>query len=358
MNSLQQLNRGKRDKVLRKLRMTADFPFSMKTNRSFLLLAVLALGGCETAADLPEPPHTPRVSLFYVLTPTLQDSSFSELFRQRQLYVSNSQRVFSTDRLNGRPDATVELRDAAGRVVERYRPIADNYGSRYGGDFGYYRPVLGFRPRPGQAYSLRATVPGLEPAESTLTLPAAPTIESASYQVRTASTSGGGYSTGRLTVTVRDDPNAANYYLAFARVLDAQGQPVGYGTVEPDRDSQANAASIDQFQLSSAQQQYRLGAYGIQPFADTNLNGPRLTLATDVRYSAGCYSQGPCPQPAFIEVTVSSITADTYNFYLSNRRYYDSDGNPFAEPAPLAGNVRNGYGLLGGAADATYRIPL
>jgi hypothetical protein len=324
----------------------------------FLLLAALALAGCESATDLPEPAHTPRVSLFYLLTQAPQDSSFQKLFEQRQLYVSNSQRVFNTDRLLGRADATVDLRDAAGRVVERYRPIASNYASNYSGEPGYYRPVLGFRPQLGQAYTLRATLPGLETAESTVALPVTPAIESASYQARTIAPGSGYYSTGRLTVTVLDDPNAANYYLAFARVLDAQGKPFSYDSVEPDRDSKANAASIDQIELSSAQQQYSLGAYGIRPFADTNLKGPRLTLATDIRYRIGCYSQGPCPQPAFIEVTVSSLTAETYNFYLSNRRYYESDGNPFAEPAPLAGNVRQGYGLLGGAADATYRIAL
>ena len=53
---------------------------------------------------------------------------------------------------------------------------------------------------------------------------------------------------------------------------------------------------------------------------------------------------------------VSSITPEAYNFYLSRRRYYDSDGNPFAEPAPLASNVRPSYGLFGGATDVTYRI--
>jgi hypothetical protein len=331
----------------------------MKNRSAFFLLAALTtLAGCETAANLPEPPHTPRVSLFYVLTPAPQDSSFSELFQQRQLYVSNSQRVFAADRLEGRTDARVELRDAAGRVVERYRPIADNFGSGYGGDPGYYRPVLGFRPQPGLAYTLRATLPGLETAESTLALPALPTIESAAFQARGATTPNPGTQTGRLTVTVRDDANAANYYLVFARILDAQGQPFRYGSLQPDEDNQNNDVSIDQFQLSNAQQQYNLGSFGIRPFADTNHNGERLTLSADARYNTGCYSPGACPQPAFIEVTVSSLTADAYNFYLSNRRYYDSDGNPFAEPAPLAGNVRQGYGLFGGATDATYRIPL
>ncbi|MDQ2793568.1 MAG: DUF4249 domain-containing protein [Bacteroidota bacterium] len=329
----------------------------MKTT-PFLLLAAWALAGCESATDLPEPPHTPRVSLLYLLTQAPQDSSFRELFRQRQLYVSNSQRVFSTDRLNGRADAAVELRDAAGRVVERYRPIADNFASGYGGDPGYYRPVLGFRPQPGQAYTLRATLPGLETAESTVALPAVPAIASVSYQARGATGPNTSYTNGHLTVTVADDPNAANYYVAFARVLDAQGQPFRYGSLETDRDSRDNTVSIEQFELSSAQQQYSLGAYGIHPFADVNHNGQPLTLTADVRYNTGCYSQGPCPRPVYLEVTVSSLTAETYNFYLSNRRYYDSDGNPFAEPAPLAGNVRQGYGLLGGATDATYRIPL
>ena len=338
--------------------MTDNFPLSMKTSLSLFLLAALALAGCETATDLPEPPHTPRVSLFYILTPAPQDSAFGDLFRQRQLYVSNSQHVFSTDYLTGRPDAAVELRDAAGRVVERYRPIADNYASGYGGNPGFYRPVLGFRPQPGQAYTLRATLPGLETAESTLALPAVPTIASATFQARGATGPNTSYSNGRLTVTVADDPNATNYYVAFARVLDAQGQSIAYGTVEPDRDSQGNSASVDQFQLSSARSQFSMGNFGIQPFADANHNGERLTLTTDVSYNSGCYAQGPCPRPAFIEVTVSSLTTDTYNFYLSSRRYHDSDGNPFAEPAPLAGNVRSGYGLLGGAADATYRIPL
>lgn len=55
-----------------------------------MLLSALVLAGCDTATDLPEPPHMPKMSLFYMLTPNPQDSLFGKLFRQRQLYVSNS----------------------------------------------------------------------------------------------------------------------------------------------------------------------------------------------------------------------------------------------------------------------------
>ena len=80
-------------------------------------------------------------------------------------------------------------------------------------------------------------------------------------------------------------------------------------------------------------------------------------MASDVQFSSSCYPPGPrCPGPGYIEVHVSSITREAYNFYLSRRRYYESTDNPFAEPAPVVSNVRSGYGLFGGATDATYRI--
>jgi hypothetical protein len=324
---------------------------------AFIVLCASVLVSCETTVDLPEPPHTPRVALSYMLTPTPQDSSFGELFGDRQLYISNSQRAFDTRYLTGRADATVELRDAAGTIVERYRPVNTGGSPQYGypGIPGYYRPVLGFRPQIGLPYTLRATLPGFETAESTLTLPAPAVIESASYASRTVANAGSGQYTGRLNVVLRDDPATANYYLAFARLLDQQGQPGNWGAVDVDYDSQSNTAgSIGQFQLSSPRQQY-----SVYPFADTDVNGQRITLASDVRYYSSCYPPSPrCPQPAYMEVYVSSITKEAYDFYLSRRRYFDSDGNPFAEPAPLASNVRNGYGLFGGATDVTYRIAL
>ncbi|WP_310395691.1 DUF4249 domain-containing protein [Hymenobacter sp.] len=322
----------------------------MKTLAAPALLLAAALAGCESTVNLPEPPHTPRVALLYTLTTAPQDSSFRALYAQRQLYVSNSQRVFDPSELTGRTDAAVELRDATGSVVERYRPTRSSNASSTGR--GYYRPVLGFQPQAGQRYTLRAALPGLETAESSLVMPAPAVIESATYVARTAPNPGSNQYQGRLSVVLRDDPASTDYYLAFARVLDQQGQPGEWGAVDVDYDSQGSVVSIGQFQLSSPGQQYSL-----YPFADTGVNGQRIALASDVSFYRNCFQgQGNCAAPGYIEVYVSSITPDAYAFYLSRRRYYDSDDNPFAEPAPLATNVRPGYGLFGGAADATFRI--
>lgn len=322
----------------------------MKTSTLLgLALASTALAGCETTVDLPEPPHTPRVSLLYTLTTAPLDSSFQELYNGRQLYVSKSQSVFNTTEIAGRADAQVELRDASGRAVEHYRPIQSN-STGYGSS-GYYRPVLGFLPQPGQTYTLRATLPGLETAESTLTMPQPAVVESGTYVPATGNGSPNQYQ-GRLSVVLRDNPATADYYLAFARVLDRNGQPGDWSPVQVDYQSQSSTVSIGQFQLSSPQQRY-----SVFPFADADVNGQRISMVSDVYFYGSCYSGNCSPQaPGYIEVTVSSLTRDAYNFYLSRRRYFDSDGNPFAEPAPLASNVRGGYGLFAGSADVTYRI--
>lgn len=324
-------------------------------SRPLVLLLLALLTGCETAIDVPEPPHTPRLALRYVLTSDPADTAFVELVEQQRLFVSNSQRVFDTRPLQGRLDATVELRDERGAVVEAFRADTTRSGPNYTyyRGRGFYRPTRGLVPRPGATYTLRASAPGFEAVSSSLTFPAAPTVTGGSFSPRPPANGNAFQRTGRLTLTVPDDPATANYYIAYARVINALGETVS--VLEVDYDSQQSSAGIGQFQLSSPRQQY-----SIEPFSDAGANGQPLTLAADINYYAPyCPPQGPpCPPPAFIEVTVSALTPDTYQFYLSRRRYYDADGNPFAEPAPLAGNVVNGYGLFGASADTKYRIAL
>lgn len=320
---------------------------------AFLLLLPL-LTACETVIDVPEPPHTPRLALRYVLTSNPADTAFAELYDQQRLFVGNSQRVFDTRDLQGRTNARVELRDESGAVVEVFRPDSSRAGWNPGYYYGrgYYRPTRGLVPRPGASYALRASAPGFEDVSARLTFPAAPAITGGSFSPRRAGPTDY-LRTGRLTLTVPDDPAAANFYIAYARVIDAQGQTVA--VVDVDYDSQNSSVGIGQFQLSSPRQRY-----SVEPFSDAGANGQPLTLAADISYYLpNCYNpNAPCPTAAFIEVTVSALTRDTYEFYLSRRRYFDSDGNPFAEPAPLASNLANGYGLFGASADTRFRIAL
>ena len=314
------------------------------------LMAGLALAGCETIADVPVPAHTPRLSLGYTLSNQPLTADYQKTFDSRALYVSTSHSILETSRLLGRADATAELRNAAGQVVEQFRARGR---SGYGSDSlrGYYVASRGFVGQPGQRYTLRVSAPGVEPVEATTTLPALATLASGSYAPATAAS----YDyRGRLSFAILDNASTADYYLAYARVLDAAGRY--WGQVWQDYRSRNNDGpdiKLTRFDLSQPDSFYQT-----LPVSDGSRNGQRIAFSQDVYFSAAGGTSPGMPKPAFIEVIVSSLPADTYEFYQSVQRFYDTDGNPFAEPAPLRSNVAGGYGLFGGATDVTLRIAL
>jgi hypothetical protein len=298
------------------------------------------------------PAYTPRLSVAYTLSNHAPPAGERDFFDNRSLYVSTSQSITNSNRLAGRADATVELRDASGQVVEQFRPRGRG---GYGGSDstqGFYVPVRGYVGQPGQRYTLRASAPGVESVEAALTLPAA-----------AAATEGGRYTLssvqpnyqyqGRLTFSIRDNAATTDYYLAYGRVFDAAGRP--WGEVVQDygaRNGLGPEVKFTRLDLS------RPGStYQTLPISDAGRQGQRLSYSEDV-YLSGYRGTNSGIEPAFIEVIVSSIPADTYEFYQSIQRYYDTEGNPFAEPAPLRSNVPGGYGLFGGATDATLRVPI
>ena len=338
----------------------------MKINAYLLLPLALLLGACESSTDLPEPPHTPQVALLYSLSNQDTSQVDGTLLRSRQLFVSASQRVFDPRYPEGRADATVEITDAAGTVVERLAPTtyadANNdpqQSRRYQYGPGYYVPTLGLVGQPGATYTLRASVPGLPPATSTVRLPAVPVIKSATFTERSRESA---RVSGRFSLTLADDPAVANYYLVYVRAVDARGRYDAYGNgyLSTDDDNNDLGIEVGGFQLS---QPTGYGRYGSEPYPDTNVNGQEFTLSTDCSYydyAAFCPDPATCTTPAVacLEVRVSSITADAYRFYQSQKQYGENRDNPFAEPVSLLSNVSPGYGLFGGTTDVVYRIKL
>ncbi|MGI4741407.1 MAG: DUF4249 family protein [Janthinobacterium lividum] len=332
----------------------------MPKNLLFLALAALPLAGCETTAEVEPPAHTPRLSIAYTLSTQVPSANPQDFFASRMLYVSTSHSITEISRLVGRADAAVELRDASGQVVEQYRPRGQG---GYGGTDsvqGYYVAARGYVGQPGQRYTLRASAPGVAAVEAALTLPAPTTVGTGSYApvpLAPGSSPNPYNGKGRLSFSVLDNAATTDYYLAYARVLDANGQY--WGSVYQDYSARNNTGidiKLSRFDLSEPGSPYQT-----LPISDAGRNGQAITFSNDITYGYGrpYDPQHPMPPlPAFLEVIVSSLPADTYDFYQSVQRYYDTDGNPFAEPAPLHSNVVGGYGLFGGATDAVLRIRL
>jgi hypothetical protein len=329
---------------------------------SFLWLALAAtLAGCESVVTVTPPEHTPRLSLAYTLSTQPQSADYQQYFQDRNLFASTSQAILINKNLRGRTDAAIELRDASGQVVETFRPDTSRYAQKptdY--RYGAYLPVRGYAGVPGQAYTLRASAPGVEAVQATLTLPALPTIEGASYALQPLppATNFIRYDYyGLLSFAIPDQAATADYYVAYARVLDAAGAFWGYAYQDDDlRNSNGPTIDLNQFRLS-----YIGNVNSIMPISDAGRQGQRLLYsnAVGLQYGGRYNPAQPIPpRPAYLEVTVSSIPASSYDFYQSLQRYRSANDNPFAEPAPLRSNVQGGFGLFGGASDVVVRIKL
>jgi hypothetical protein len=313
--------------------------------------------GCETSVEIPAPAHTPRPALFYLLR---SEPTADTLFKRTDgwLYASASQPIFSGQRALGRADATVSIVNGAGAPVEEFRPVTLANSGFFNGP-GYYRPGRRMRPVPGQTYTLRATLPGLGAVESTLTMPFPTTIVAASLTLRPRLPGLGVSSVtpARLSVTIQDNAATTDYYLATARLVDAQGRNGPWRPVDLDITSRENTIEVGRFQLSRSFSD----DFDISPYADTNINGQQFSFTSNVEYNtefcAGD-SASPCPTPVYMEVTVSTLTPDAYRFLQSKRRYVDTSGNPFAEPVQLFSNIEAGFGVFGGASEVTFRLPL
>ncbi|UOG75757.1 DUF4249 domain-containing protein [Hymenobacter tibetensis] len=332
----------------------------MKQVPILCLLGALVFSSCETIVEVDTPPHTPRLALTYTLSNQAPTAEYQKFFTGRELFVSVSQGVLEVKQPAGRGDASVELINEAGQTVEQFRSKArqgHNYTTgRPDSVYGYYVPVRGFVGEPGRTYTLRAAVPGIEAVEATLTMPTRATIETGSYVSSTPPSPFIRGTAGRLTCSILDNVATTDYYIAHARVLDRNGTYWGYIRLDYNSNNGNNSEiNLNRFQLSEGS-----NLYSQSPFSDAGGNGQRLNLSNDIlmQYDGSYGPGGTYPEPGFIEVIVGTITPDTYRFYQSLNRYYDTDGNPFAEPAPLFSNMRPGYGLFGGATDATYRIPL
>jgi hypothetical protein len=331
----------------------------MKPALLFLTLATLA--SCESVVSVTPPAHTPRLALTYTLSNQAPTADYQQYFSVRNAFASTSQAILENKNLRGRADATIELRDASGQVVEQFRPDTSRYSLKptdY--RYGTYIPVRGYVGVPGQAYQLRASAPGVEAVEATLALPPLPTVQAVSYVALPPPATNNFIATpyyGQLSFAIADAAATTDYYVAYARALDAAGRLWGFAAEDEGLRSQDGPEiKLNRFALSSPN-----GPNAVVPVSDAGRNGQRLLYSNPIwlYYSGGYASNLPAPPPpTYLELTVSSVPASTYDFYQSVQRYRDANDNPFAEPAPLRSNLQGGYGLFGGASDVVVRIKL
>ena len=130
-----------------------------------------------------------------------------------------------------------------------------------------------------------------------------------------------------------DDPSVENYYLIQAQFR------FNYDT------TWMNDTSWAEVQISSD-----------DPTIDNTSNGFSQLIFSDIGFNGGKYSIrfhsnffNSDTTGTHLRFRIFSLSRDSYLYWISLYKYYDSNGNPFAEPVQVYSNVSSGMGILGAA---------
>lgn len=297
-----------------------------------VVLALLALAGCEAVVDVDLPPHESQLVA-------------QGFFAAESLWVV---RVTSSVGFTGPQspgfveDATVEVW-AADRLVARLARA----------DTATYTAVGGQRPQPGVPYTLRVSAPGFTSVEGTGALPDPPqagfshTVETGATPTRRVV---------RVEMTLTDPVGPTRYALQLLH-LRALVDPQA-GTVTPLPPALFPFASADE----------TLGdpfpnpldpdnpVYYQALFPDDGFDGAARTVAFEFAYDESPPPpSGPAVRRAFM-VVLLSLSDDLYRYAQTAPEQALFGDNPFAEPLRVHSNMSNGLGIFAGFQPSAYPI--
>ena len=327
-------------------------------------LVVLGGAGCDftPALDIETPAHEPAVVLRAVLTdgrpPQVRVSVSRDPYAEGER--ERSYQAQPTD-LGGRLTLTraggaVEVLEARSQTCyERRRTECDPETGRTveveavgAFECGLFEGRT--RVEAGATYTLRAEVPGLPPAEATVTVPPRPDV---------AAEDRGGVDAGAgraLAVRLRDAPGPSRYGLTTLHEVDRYRTSVcrvggRRDTVVALRDpwlSRTPFATADPFLTAAARAAG--GALDFVSFDDATFEGGEktVTLATPPPTAFGATGA--------VRVEVAALSAELYEAYQITAFALDPD-NPFAEPIDLPSNVVGGYGRVGAVSVGHVTLP-
>lgn len=203
-----------------------------------------------------------------------------------------------------------------------------------------YRPRNNSRIRAGFLYTIRVTAQGFTLAEASSLLPSQSVIAEV-RRVRNARTNTDGEMMDDVTIKFDDPAGEKNFYLA--QVWSANGTMFGnriYCVSSTDKDLEAIGEDADPLATDNCFDGTAL------LMKDVNFNGAQKQLKLSVRsFELQDFNDnmGRTHRPY---IRLFRITEDEFKYVKSYNNYTTAGDNPFAEPANVFSNVKNGYGIF------------
>jgi hypothetical protein len=203
-----------------------------------------------------------------------------------------------------------------------------------------YRAKYNSRVRDGFLYTIRVTAPGFTMAEASSLLPSQSVITEV-RRVKNARTDIDGNLVDDITIKLDDPAAEKNFYLV--QVWAATGSMFGtriWCVSSTDKDLEAIGEDTDPLAGDNCFDGSSL------LMKDVNFNGAQKQLKISVQsMELQDYrdSQGGWHRPY---IKVFRITEDQFKYVKSYNTYTTAGDNPFAEPANVFSNIKNGYGIF------------
>ncbi|NUO01818.1 MAG: DUF4249 domain-containing protein [Saprospiraceae bacterium] len=204
--------------------------------------------------------------------------------------------------------------------------LTDNFSLAPGDQFFKAQLPAPIEHTPGVAYRVQVEVPGVGTAFAEQVMPAKPMVSAFVF-----SPDGGispdGERVDEIKVTIEDVGGEKNYY-----ALDLIE---GWFEIDQNGDTifQTYSSYIETNDpVLSPGKPYAL------VFSDEAFDGGR--------YTARAFKYGNTGGDGFAVVRVYQLTRDAFLYARSFFQFWDSNGNPFAEPVTVHGNVTGGYGAF------------
>lgn len=89
-------------------------------------------------------------------------------------------------------------------------------------------------------------------------------------------------------------------------------------------------------------------------FSDALFDGNASKLELSIEYYIYAYMS----DTVMIDIRVDHIDPSYYFYSVSKQKYYQADGNPFAEPVQVYNNIENGFGILSAYSRTSWKYSM
>lgn len=299
----------------------------MKRFVLYTLIAILATA-CEKTVKIDVPQKDPKLVIH----------GLPEKGNKITLHVGKSRGVLEPDNFSSDLREQYTVKNAVVALLENGVSI-DTLLYR-NNDYSYYSPRNRVA-RDGFVYTIRATAPGFTAAEADSEVPSQSVIAGLVWN-KNVRTNGAGNTVDDVIIKLNDPASEKNFYLVQvfrANPYSSYNAVYCVGTV--DKDLEQSLAETDPLDPDNCWDGGKL------LMKDVNFNGGlkqlKLTIESHQLVHYTDPSNGRLYRP---HVKVFRITEDQFKFIKSMDAYDASTENPFAEPANVFTNVRNGYGIF------------